>query len=89
MGISIDTGKIGAVLLGDGKWYAVKEGTFDIGSYEFREGNRLVLGGGGAAGISETGATWNDPQDGERYACPLSSILAVRYRSGAEQNSPA
>lgn len=84
MAISIDTGKISAVLLGDGKWHAVKEGTFDIGSYEFREGTRLVLGGGGAAGISETGATWDDPQDGERYACPLSSILAVKYRSRSE-----
>jgi hypothetical protein len=84
MAISIDTGKIGAVLLGDGKWHAVKEGTFDIGSYEFREGNRLVLGGGGAANISETGATCDDPHDGERYTCPLSSILAVNYRSRFE-----
>lgn len=84
MAISIDTGKIGAVLLGDGKRHAVKEGMFDIGSYEFREGNRLVLGGGGATGISETGATWDDPQDGERYVCPLSSILAIKYRNRSE-----
>ncbi|TKS61176.1 MAG: hypothetical protein EWM72_00663 [Nitrospira sp.] len=55
------SGKIGAVLLGDGKRHAVKEGMFDIGSYEFREGNRLVLGEGGA-GISKTSATWDDPQ---------------------------
>ena len=85
MAISINTaGKIGAVRLGDRKWHAVKEGTFDIGSYEFRAGNRLVLGGGGAADISETGATWDDPHDGERYTCPLSSILAVKYRSRSE-----
>jgi hypothetical protein len=69
--------------------HAMKEGTLDIGSYECREGNRLVLGGAGTAGISETGATWDDPQDGERDACPLSSILATKYRERSEQRTPA
>ena len=81
MDLSIDATKIAAVLLNDGKWHRVKEGSFDLVSYEFREGNRSVLGGGGAAGISESGARWEEPEDGDHYACPLSSILAVKYRT--------
>lgn len=77
--IIVDVRRVAAILLGDGQWHAVEEGSFEVGTYEFKDGNRIVLGGGGAAGVSETGATWKLSVSGQRCACPLSSIVAVRF----------
>lgn len=79
--IIVDVRKVAAVLLGDGHWHAVEIGSFEVGTYEFQEGSRIVLGGGGASAVSEIGATWRETPNGHRYACPLSSILAVKYQA--------
>ena len=80
MSLSIDTKYVKAVLLLDGKWHHVAEASFDFGTYEFQRGSTLVLGGGGASGVSEVGACWIDVEEGARYGCPLSSIVAVKYK---------
>ncbi len=80
MSLAIDTLRIKAVLLADGKWHAVKDASLNLDMYEFKEGDKLLLGAGGATVVSEMGARWQESKRGERLACPLSSILAVKYK---------
>ncbi|HXF92631.1 MAG TPA: hypothetical protein VNK46_07720 [Nitrospiraceae bacterium] len=79
MGFSINVQKVQEILLADQQWHPAMPGSFEIVNYEFEVGNRRVLGGGGATGISEIGVTWRDPVSGDHYACPLSSVLAVKF----------
>lgn len=80
MPLAIETRTIQAILLTDGKWHHVADASFDLSTYQFKKGDKMVLGGGGATGVSEVGATWIDLEEGSRYGCPLSSIVAVRYK---------
>jgi len=80
MSLAIETKRIEAILLRDGKWHHVAPGSFDLSTYQFKQGDRQVLGGGGATGVSEVGATWIGTEDQLRYACPLSSIVAVKSK---------
>lgn len=87
MSIAIDPARILAVLLPDGIWHEVAEGTFALGPYEFlASGDRRIgFGEGGNITVPSTGATWKEYKTGERYACPMTSIKAVRFR---ETDSP-
>lgn len=89
--LAIEADRIAAVLLADGNWHPVKPSSFEIGTYQFKAGDRTVLGGGAASRLSELGTTWRNPAGDEWFACPLSSILAVRYttRSHPTKNAVA
>lgn len=83
MSLSIQIEAVTHVLLPDGKWYTVDEGSFELDAYEFLDGDpnevgAVVFGGGQDARISATGATWTDGD--KRISCPLSTVLAVRTR---------
>jgi hypothetical protein len=65
-----------AVLLPDGTWHNVHEGSFSLEeSCQF-----TGFGQGKDRRIFERAATWTEQREGERYACPVSSIVAVRYK---------
>ena len=78
MSLAIDLDTIMSVLLPDGKWHDVQDCSFDLDSYEFMHGERTIAGGGTVQGVSSTGAKWKEK--GEWYVCPLTSIIALRYR---------
>jgi len=93
MSLAIDIDRVTGVLLSDG-WHRVIEQTFLLDSYEFLQAihtprERVLFGGGSSALISATGAAWKNV-GGEWIACPLSAILAVRYRDPvrAEEDEP-
>ena len=70
MSIEINTKKVAKVLLSDGKWRSVMEGSFEVGdAWPWQENGET------------TGAMWLEAKgDGEREVfCPLSSIRAVAY----------
>jgi hypothetical protein len=77
MSLYIDTDKITEVLLTDGEWYEVEDGSFDLDSYEMHWDGRLVLPGGAVDGIPATGFTFKTPYEGYIYG-PLTSVVAVR-----------
>lgn len=76
---AIETHHITAVLLTDGRWHAVRAGSFRLETYQFDTGERVVLGAGMAGRGSELGAIWLGARACHQFACPLSSIVAVRY----------
>ena len=78
--------KVSAVLLADG-WHELKDNSFEIDAYEFLDSNNLILGGGTAEGVTSTGAGWTEVNGQEVY-CPLTSILAVKYRGASAKASP-
>jgi len=86
MSLAIEIDNIAGVLLRDG-WHEVVEKSFTIDAYEYvhqQEGDReLLVGGGTVAGVSSTGAAWREAGGGW-VACPVPSILAVKYRDAAE-----
>ena len=79
MSVLIDVADVEQVLLTDG-WHVVRDYSFDIDAYQFKEahGRRILAAGGAAEQVSPTGATWTEP-DGAVVACPLSSILAIKW----------
>ena len=82
MSLFIDIDCIAEVLLADG-WHKVSEKSFGLGCYEFHHQQKLVLRGG-VAGVAATGAIWQEP-DGTSVACPLTAVLAVRFREKAKK----
>ena len=78
MSLPIDNHHVEAVLLPDGKWYAVADKSFSVDTYEFTEEGKTFLAGSQPQGISSLGATWKDNMN-KRFACPLTAILAVRF----------
>lgn len=74
MSIAIDTDRVSGVLLADG-WHQVEGTSFDLDSYEFVWGERLIHGGGNS-GVCATGFTFYE--DGLRISGPLTALLAVR-----------
>lgn len=85
MSLAIDIDRVTGVLLSDG-WHRTLEGTFCLDSYEFlriqqhSDKDQVLFGGGQSPLISAMGAAWKNV-GGEWIACPLSAILAVRYRA--------
>lgn len=70
MAIKIKVKRVASVLLSDGEWHAVMDGTFDVGdSWPWQEDGQT------------TGAKWLEAiQGAEREVfCPLSEIRAVAY----------
>jgi hypothetical protein len=93
MSLAIDIDLVSEVLLLDGRWYGVAEASFLMDAYEYlwwpegvekRSLDFQVAFSGGQSSeiVSSTGASWVD-DEGLRYFCPVSSIVAVRYRSGS------
>lgn len=78
MSLSIDTDRVTAVLLADGR-HTVKDSTFDLDSYEYRWGELRLLSGGQCPHVTSTGFTFSD-DTGSRLYGPVTSILAVRTR---------
>lgn len=82
MSLLIETDDITAVLLADG-WHEVTDKSFDIDSLEFVWGKRsngdwhTIYDSRMCDKMSQVGATWAGP-DGERFDCPLTSVLAVK-----------
>jgi hypothetical protein len=76
MSLEINTEKVEAVLLPDGKWYAVAEHSFALGPFEFMK-DAVAIGKEQTAGVP-IGASWKDNM-GKRFVCPVSAMLAVRY----------
>ncbi len=84
MSLAIDIDRVTGVLLSDG-WHRVIEHTFAMDAYEFVHGSNtshehILLGGGQDRFTSALGAAWKNV-GGDWIACPLSAILAVRYRT--------
>jgi hypothetical protein len=77
MSLAIEVDNVKSVLLADG-WHEVAPNSFQIDAYEFRDGDEVLLKGGAANGVISTGATWKGT-GGESIACPLTSILAIKY----------
>jgi hypothetical protein len=81
MSLAIEVDNVTGVLLNDG-WHSVIDGSFDMDSYEFLSGEFVLVGGGQVEGVSAMGATWKEK--GKNWvACPLLSILAIRYKVAA------
>jgi hypothetical protein len=78
MSQAIDTHQVEAILLPDGKWYAVADKSFAIEAYELAEAGKTVVEGSTPHGGSAVGATWKDNMN-KKFACPLTAILAVRF----------
>ncbi len=78
MSLAIQVDDVQEVLLSDGKWHVVKDKTFDLDAYEFKDGDKIVLYGGSVQGVSDTGATWKGEGDSV-FFCPLTAIQAVKY----------
>jgi hypothetical protein len=76
MSVTITSEKVEALLLPDGKWYAVAEHSFVLSPYEFVSSTNPA--GNGAAATPSLAATWKDNM-GKRFVCPVSAMLAVRY----------
>jgi hypothetical protein len=74
MSLAVQTEKVEAILLPDGKWYAVAEHSFTVSPYEFQaNGDASMKGAPGPLA-----ATWKDNM-GKRFLCPMTALLAVRY----------
>jgi len=73
--LAVQVRDVVAVLLADG-WHDGLEG-FTVDSYEYRDGDHLVHGSG-ASGLVAIAATWRE--GGQRFYCPVTSILALRSR---------
>ena len=79
MSLAIDVDRVTEVLLPDGLWYEVEDGSFEIDAYEFvREEDAPRLLGGAEPLLPAAGATWRNNKR-QRYSCPITSILAVKH----------
>lgn len=79
MSLAIQAEQVKRVLLADGKWYDVAAGSFELDAYEYLSDELAVFKGGqNHETIPSTGAAWTGPHS-ERFFCPLTSVLAVRY----------
>jgi len=83
MSLAIDCDYIKAVLVAD-EWYEIVPGSFDIDSYEFRDGGvsdesrrKLLLGGGNESMIPSRGFVFTKG-GGQTFYGPLTSIQMVR-----------
>jgi hypothetical protein len=92
MSLAIEVDYVTGVLLRDG-WHEVVDGSFRIDAYEYIHRDRpermlnpddILVGGGRIPGVSSTGAAWSEA-GGTCVACPVPSILAVKYRYPVER----
>jgi len=80
--LSLQVKEVVAVLLADG-WHEGLD-DFTVDSYEYRDGDHLVHGVG-ASGLVAIAATWRE--GGQRFYCPVTSILALRCRENRAPGS--
>ena len=78
MSLQIDNHHVEAVLLPDGKWYAIAEKSFTVDTYQYTEEGKALGEGFQPQGMGALGATWKDNMN-KRFTCPLTAILAVRF----------
>jgi len=77
MSLAIDTDKVIEALLADG-WHPVFGKSFDIDSYEYLWGDRLVHEGG-QSGVCASGFTFKTTPN-IRISGPLTALQAVREK---------
>jgi hypothetical protein len=85
MSVIIDVTKVIQILLQDGEWRNVSDfkvaGRSRDAEYPWRF---TGMAKGKDVQMEGTVATWitggDNPREGERYACPVASILAIRYK---------
>lgn len=81
MSLAVNPNKIEYALLPDG-WHSVVSGSFDIDSYEYVDGDFVLLGGGRCEGVPSTGFSFVEYAEDERRSFrisgPLTALLAVR-----------
>jgi len=82
MSLAIDVDIIEKVLLSDG-WHEVADASFQVDTYEYVHGGRVVLSAGQAQGLTSIGAQWREPS-GTMVACPITAILAVMWNTRGE-----
>lgn len=85
MSLAIQIDKVMEILLSDG-WHRVEPGSFTVDSYEFLQGDELLVSGGQVAGVPSTGAGWKE-LNASPMACPLTSILALRLSTSLPKGS--
>jgi hypothetical protein len=88
MSLAIDVDHVREVLLSDGEWHRVADGSFELDSYEYvraADGPKAAprLGGGQEKLVPATGARWTEREDTSgnqrEMFCPLTAIQAVAY----------
>ena len=87
MSLAIDVDHVREVLLSDGEWHRVADGSFELDSYEYvraADGPKAAprLGGGQEKLVPTTGARWTERDTSENQRemfCPLTAIQAVSY----------
>jgi hypothetical protein len=72
----VDLENITTVLLPDGYWHDIQNGSFKAEGYINAEGGQCDSSKGF---LAKEGATWIDAETGEGFACPMSSIGGVTY----------
>jgi hypothetical protein len=72
----VDLEKITAVLLPDGKWHDVHQGSFKADGYISAEGGECDLT---KRFSNKDGATWIDAETRKGVGCPISSIQVFNY----------
>jgi hypothetical protein len=77
MNLQIDVTAITFVLLSDG-WHSVANNSFELSSFEFHKNGSGPVNGNGVV-LPGAGASWSEPE-GTRVACPVTSILAFKFR---------
>jgi len=78
--LSIPCKKVIAVLLPDGQWRNINEGSFEIGELAYTDADGTILGTAEEAVSPRSGASWREGRFGEQYSCPITSIFAVRHK---------
>jgi hypothetical protein len=76
MSLFIDTNDIRSVLIA-GQWYEVDGESFDLDSYEYAEGDHMILGGGVCEGVPATGFRFTEAKTKATIHGPLTAIQAV------------
>ena len=78
MSLAIDVDNVTNVLLSDGKWYGVKDNSFDVDAWEVgsHDKTRNEFRDFSNQSPCTSGATW-DGDDSRRYAVPMSAIRGL------------
>ena len=84
MSLEIPASNISRVLLADGEWYEVQKGTIRFDTFSFVDDDDSVVGVEDGDGEPAIGMSFQLTNH-EFMACPVGSILAVRYTSHPDQ----
>ncbi len=83
MSLAVQIKNIVAVLLEDGDWHEVRQGSMTVIKYELADESSILVRAGSIPGVSSTALSFKEQAGGRMIACPITSVKAVRY--GAEE----